>query len=464
MNWLLLTICCILSVEIIVRINFVGQISLLRNVVFKAIQTVRSPLISDYWKETILPKYAAQILRNSIALLLILFFVISPFALAAALAVFVNIEFSKFLASLEGLVSTTVIALLYFWMRKPSPNKAENYTFSSKLLHYAALSNPAVSDASFQVERSLYLKKATNVERERHVFIAGLARSGSTILTRALYETNHFSSLTYRDMPFVLAPNLWRNIWSRSVRHKQAEERAHGDGLLVDFDSPEALEEVFWRVQCGKNYIRKNALIPMNADDECISNFKDYVSLILLSKSGTRYLSKNNNNMLRFSSIQRAFPNAIILVPYRNPIQHAYSLLQQHLRFTQKEHLSRFTAVYMSWLAHHEFGVDHRRFKMDETEERSHTPDQLDYWLSEWIDVYGYIRGQKQTNLHYVSYDNMCRSQTTEWEKICNLVGLPQAVAPIRWNKSNKVVSKDASLSLIKQAESVYGALQERAI
>jgi len=47
---------------------------------------------------------------------------------------------------------------------------------------------------------------------------------------------------TYRHMPFVLCPLLWHRV-SRGLRQEsKLSERAHGDGLLVGFDSPEAFE------------------------------------------------------------------------------------------------------------------------------------------------------------------------------------------------------------------------------
>ena len=67
---------------------------------------------------------------------------------------------------------------------------------------------------------------------------------------------------------------------------------AHGDGILVNFDSPEALEEVFWRVTCGESYIRPNRLIPMSIDVDAKTDFIQYVSLLLKQHTGKRYLSK----------------------------------------------------------------------------------------------------------------------------------------------------------------------------
>ena len=39
-----------------------------------------------------------------------------------------------------------------------------------------------------------------------------MARSGTTILLNAIYETNEFASLTYQDMPFILSPNIWSKL------------------------------------------------------------------------------------------------------------------------------------------------------------------------------------------------------------------------------------------------------------
>ena len=80
---------------------------------------------------------------------------------------------------------------------------------------------------------------------KQHVFISGLARAGTTVLMRKFHATGLYRSLTYRDMPFVLAPNLWRRLSLISRREIENAERAHGDNLFVNIDSPESLDEVF---------------------------------------------------------------------------------------------------------------------------------------------------------------------------------------------------------------------------
>ena len=87
-----------------------------------------------------------------------------------------------------------------------------DYSWTSKALHFLALRKPAIAEISLDIELAIFKNKISDVTMGRHVFVAGYARSGTTILTRALYNTGQFGSLTYRDMPFVLAPNCWLKV------------------------------------------------------------------------------------------------------------------------------------------------------------------------------------------------------------------------------------------------------------
>ena len=53
-----------------------------------------------------------------------------------------------------------------------------------------------------------------------HVFVTGMARSGTTILLQALHDTGKFASLTYADMPIVLSPNLWSKFNNNNQHEK----------------------------------------------------------------------------------------------------------------------------------------------------------------------------------------------------------------------------------------------------
>lgn len=308
-----------------------------------------------------------------------------------------------------------------------------DYDLASRLLHKLALGHPSVGELCFDIELSIKRNELDSCVDRQHVFVSGLARSGTTILMRALHDTGEFASLTYRDMPFVLAPNIWSKIVGCSQRNMDKEVRAHDDGILVDFDSPEALEEVFWRTFAGGSYIRKDKLLPHTIDTETIEKFRDYVSLIMLRYGKSRYLSKNNNNLLRLDSIRAAFPNATVLVSFRAPMQHAYSLLKQHQGFIKKNIDDPFTKKYMGWLAHHEFGSNHRPFEWSERQYPATEIGTVDYWLAQWVASYSAIL--KKLNTHpegilLIGYELLCSDTERVWRTLLDRLNIGSQTTP----------------------------------
>lgn len=334
-----------------------------------------------------------------------------------------------------------------------------DYGFGARVLHRLALGSGAAGQAAFDLERSMIGRYLNPDSQAAHVFVSGLARSGTTILMRALFESGAFASLTYRDMPFVMAPNTWARLSGRFRSDRAASVRAHGDGIMVDFDSPEALDEVFWRVFEGDRYIRADRLEPMEADSETIELFRTYVALILQRHDGTRYLSKNNNNILRIGSLVRAFPNAAILIPYRRPEQQALSLLKQHERFCARHADDPFTKSYMGWLVHHEFGADHRPFAWAAGTDLD--PSTLDYWVEQWIGAYGRIlieANRFEENIIAVGYERLCEPSAGEFARIAARLGLKTGRAP-DFRLSTSQIDRPIAPERLARADEIYAAL-----
>jgi hypothetical protein len=324
------------------------------------------------------------------------------------------------------------------------------------------LGNSFFGETLFDIEKLLHGSEAKNISTGNHVFVAGLARAGTTILMRKLYENNKFCSLTYRDMPFILAPNTWHIVSNLSIKKTKMQERAHGDGIEVDYDSPEALEEVFWRTFCGADYIKQNYLIPMVAPHETIEKFRSFISIILKNENNKSYLSKNNNNILRLSSIVKAFPNALIIVPFREPLQQAYSLRKQHQRF--KHSGGQFTNKYMYWLAHHEFGADHRPFIFDENIEDKTDTENLSYWLRLWTNTYSYILKNRPAQVIFLSYEELCDNTEYIWEKLSEKIELSPYNETISFSKSLNEINEDLPCNILSHATELYEELNSNSI
>jgi len=293
--------------------------------------------------------------------------------------------------------------------------ETSDYNFGDRLLHRLVLGMPFISKVSFELDGILPGKGQDHPE-EKHVFVSGLARAGTTILMRTFFDTGQFRSLTYRDMPFVLMPSLWKKLSKSFYKQEEAKERAHGDGIQVGFDSPEAFEEVFWRTFSGDDYIFENCLQPHSVNKELIDQFRLYVRRIIASsndRNQQRYLSKNNNNILRLGAIRKAFPESLIIIPFRDPLQHAISLLNQHQKFCDRHSIDKFSYDYMRWLGHHEFGMTHKPFQF-EKESRSSLTDykanHINYWLNIWINTYYYLFQNAPSDSIFVCFEELCES------------------------------------------------------
>lgn len=336
-----------------------------------------------------------------------------------------------------------------------------SYSFLDKVLHRLALQFSSIAELSFELDQQLVKGKLNEIRCQRHIFVSGLARAGTTILMRRFYDTGQYRSLTYQDMPFILAPNLWGKLRGISKRNIERVERAHGDQLIVSADSPESLDEVFWRVFSGSEYIRKTYLKPHEPSDDIIHKYIHYVEAILVENSLRcgRYLSKNNNNILRLSAIQKAFPNAMILIPFRNPIQHAYSLLRQHRRYSELQTESGFTLSYMTWLSHHEFGLDHRPFLPVGNVPPQYSTDTLNYWLQLWCDIYLWLEVSKPKTALLICYEDLCTNKNN-WIRLCELADISiNHDIQEQFKLSNRAIDIEVNQVISERALEIYERL-----
>lgn len=336
-----------------------------------------------------------------------------------------------------------------------------DYSRTSRFLHRLALDYSLITQATFDIEHIFNTYETDSTDA--HVFVSGLARSGTTIILKTLYSTGEFYSQTYRDMPFVLMPNLWKKLSEPFYTDGDLKERAHGDGINFNYDSPESFEEVFWRSFCGKDYIMNNSLMPHSVNSETLKNFRLFVGSVLHSSQSTkmRYLSKNNNNVLRLMSLSNAFPDAKILIPFRNPIHQSFSLLTQHQRFSEQQKKDPFIRNYMSWLGHHEFGLNHKPFLFN-TSEITLSTDTLDYWLTIWSDTYEYILSNLTSNSFLICYENLCDRSDESIRRLYKLLNINSSIdnsSNMLKSSNNQNISESYSTHLSNHALSIYNSL-----
>ena len=364
-------------------------------------------------------------------------------------------------------------------MAAPALITRQRYSWPDRLLHRLAFATVAAQKGAADIEDRLFARRIAGIKIDRPVFIAALPRAGTTLLLELLSGLPDFVSHTYRDLPFLLTPLLWDAL-SRPFRSANAVmERAHGDGMTVGYDSPEAFEELLWHSFWPEKY-RADRIIPWTAEerdanDEFAGFIYNHIRKMLSLRAGggdgagqVRYVSKNNANIARIPVIRRLFPDAVILVPFRNPVDQAGSMLRQHRNFTDIHAQDAFSRRYMAYTGHFDFGANLRPIDcggwLDDV--GRDTPDTANFWLRYWCAAYEHILANRNDGAVLISYDYCCAHPEIGLHSISAAVGLDMddraasVAARFRPATGYDAVALGLTPALAARADAVYQRLR----
>ena len=289
-----------------------------------------------------------------------------------------------------------------------------NYNILEKIFHKLILKNNSLQEMLFDTEQRFYVKEK-NLFFDNNFFISGLARSGTTLILECFYKQEIFASLTYNDMPLICAPNLWHKISKNHKRKQKSSSRMHNDGIIFNLDSPEAFDEIIWKLLLKNKFIKEKYLDEHVLDNLVINKYQSFIKSIITKYKKKYYLNKNNNNILRLESLLNYFTNSIFIFVIREPLQHANSLQKMHELFLKNQEDDDFTLEYMNMLGHHEFGKNHKKFNFKEDLSNNIDINSLDYWLEVWINYYNHLKKFiSYNNLYLIDYENFCKNPNSK--------------------------------------------------
>ena len=247
-------------------------------------------------------------------------------------------------------------------------------------------------------------------------------------------------------------------------------ERAHKDGIKIGYDSPEAFEEIMWRVFWPHKYHEKYIALWEATDSQPGATaffIRHFRKIVALRTQGTgHYISKNNNNIARLDLLPVMFPQAQIVVPLREPAEHALSLWRQHENFLQQHAADPFVERYMRDIGHLEFGALHTPIAFPGFDLATGSPRKPDYWLDYWNAAYRMVLDKVQT-LHIVTQEKVCNQPNQVMHSLCERLNLATGdmdfarhFRPIHNKADTGVFSKDK----LANATALYLALRQREI
>ena len=308
---------------------------------------------------------------------------------------------------------------------------ANHYSTVDKFFHVLAFSHPLVLKIASQIEDRLF-SRSTKAASAPPIFITSLARGGTTALLNAMHDVPGIATHTYRDMPFLTAPSLWNRLVGGKKRNVKRHQRAHGDGLEIDLDSPEALEEVIWKMFWPQKFQGAAIAVwtPKDRNPEADQFLKrNMEKIIRFRQEGDKtdtpaiYCSKNNANIARITYLTDTFPDCRIVIPVRRPECHAASLLRQHINFLKQHADDDFTRQYMRDIGHFEFGQLHKPLHFSDCNSAHYAPTTADYWLQYWVRTFRYIL-QHNVGCVFVLQDDLRAAPQATMEALCTALDL----------------------------------------
>lgn len=417
--------------------------------------------------ESVKQKLLIQRLGRLLQSLLIFIFLVIVIAVVSVLPLFLYAGFNfKLLASFNysswQFYTVLAVGSLLPFLVVPFFITKQTYSPWSKLLHRMLLNNYNISRSLFTLENRVYSKRHSQINEE-FIIITGLARCGTTALTSLLHRSDEFHSLSYANLPFLLSPNLWKKVYK--PRDSKLKERSHGDNVMFGYNTIEALEEYFFKAFLKDAFIGENELHEHIVNEELYQKYLAYQNLANKDmQKDTLYLSKNNNFILRYQSLREYNPHFKAFFLFRDPLNHAYSLLKQHQRFSEMQQDDRFVKEYMNWLGHHEFGGGHKAFKFEHTTEMPEEDlNSINYWLFVWMNYYRRVlQLPKDEHLYLLEYADFLLKPRETVEIISRVIDREIIIKEIEPFKNTNQYEGGVDQNLLAQANEIYSELQKR--
>ncbi|NDR58913.1 sulfotransferase [Aliiruegeria sabulilitoris] len=381
----------------------------------------------------------------------------------------------------EFIIGVSIVAILVGgWISRSfgttqTEASDEPYNAGDQLVHTLAFASPAVMRGLGRLDDRLFAKTISEVKLSHPVFITSLARGGTTAVLNALHGLPSVATHRYRDMPFLTAPLSWARAYGSRARAVARRERAHGDGMEIDLDSPEAFDEILWGLYWPEKYGARRISLWQESDQQPRAEdaFDRHFAKIghlrrpeTASSGKVHYLSKNNANIARLSLLPAMFPGCRIVVPLRSPGAHAASLLRQHRNFLERHATDAFTRRYMRDIGHLEFGALLKPIAFDGFDPTARDATEPDFWLSYWIAAFNEIARKRDACLCVTQDDLRTQPQAT-MQALCEASGIPDNGADFTGHFRAGADSFNASAfspGLLKEAEEIYAELSKGAV
>jgi hypothetical protein len=326
-------------------------------------------------------------------------------------------------------------------MKIKRTSSGNEFEFPAPMFFLAKIVNdiPGLANTLHRLESSWMRNETKKQKIVAPVYVTGLARSGTTVILEMLNQHKDLASHRYLHMVIPYAPHWFQKLADNIPIMTEPSERLHKDGLFVNKNSPEAVEEIFWQKYFD------------NALDESLSNlldnstsnpsfeafYKANIKKLLRNRNAERYLAKNNYNVTRMEYLLKIFPDSKFVIMVRNPFDHIASLAKQDAIFKEMEANDPRLLEWTKLIGHREFGSDKVCVNVDNNgkvqtirEKWKNKDTYVEGWAIYWASIYDYVHRQMSENPRVknaallIRYEDLCDSPNDVIDRIVNHIGV----------------------------------------
>ncbi len=284
-----------------------------------------------------------------------------------------------------------------------------------------------------EIENIILRNKINKIKIDRPIYVTGLARSGTTITTEMLMKHCTVATHKYLHMVMPYVPFIIQKLANIVPLFEDKLERLHQDRIVVDKESPEAVEEWFWKDWFSSIFREEKSNIFDNKDtNKSFERFYRYhIRKLIISQNASRYVVKNNYNIARTEYLQKLFPDAKFIFLVRNPINHIASLIKQDYLFLEMQRKNPRLLDWTKIIGHREFGSAKVSINLNDYETTKKIREMWDKketyitgWAIYWNSIYSYLHKKLDSNKQLaqssiiIKYEDMCGRSKEIIEKI----------------------------------------------
>ncbi len=321
----------------------------------------------------------------------------------------------------------------------PKQPRRKQKTTMEAFNHYLH-TNPQVMLGLSGLEDKLLQQKLTLTPIDRPVYITGLARSGTTITLEFLASIPEVVSHVYGDYPFIFTPYFWSFCARLSAKNEVAKERAHKDGIFVNSQSPESMEEMIWvQFFADAHTIEKSQVLSETVQNSAFETFyRQHIRKLLYVRSGQRYVAKANYNLSRIRYLLSLFPDARFVILVREPSAFVASCMKQDALFCEEQTANPKKLKHTYVTPRFEFGLNKRPIHFGDDAVAAMVVDALNQpgqqaegWALYWDAAYRYVQDllvdkKIAPHIRVVRYEDLCeqpRDTLCAMTEFCELEG-----------------------------------------